>query len=429
LSRLFRALQSRNYRLFFGGELISMVGSWMQSIVQAWLVYRLSHSALWLGIIAFCSQFSAFLISPLAGVMADDLDRRKLLIWVELAGMAQAFLLAALFFTGRIELWHIAVLSVILGICNSFEIITRHAFAVDLVGKADLTSAISLNSIVINGSRIVGPALAGILIAFVNEGWCFVLNGVSYLAVIYSLIAMDLSHVNRRATGTPKVPFWPNFRAAIQYLRGLPAIRRLLMLSTFISFVGFPSGNLMPVFASDVLHGTATTLAWLTGTAGIGGISGALILGNLSSNPKHGGDKSAIRPILTGCLLLMGAGLMIIGLSRTLGVTLAGCLFLGFFMIGAMPMINTRIQHLVDDTMRGRVLSVYTMTFLGATPLGSLMQGWAADRWGAGAVAQVAGAAFVLLALGLIFDARNRRNRRRLPSGPEQRFQQQTSAS
>jgi MFS family permease len=260
VSRLFRALQSRNYRLFFGGELISMMGSWMQSIVQAWLVYRLSHSALWLGLIAFCTQFTAFLVSPYAGVLADHVDRRKLLIGVEIAGMIQALLLSALFFSGKIELWHIAALSIVLGVCNSFEIITRHSFAVDLVGKADLPSAISLNSIVINGSRIAGPALAGILIGLLNEGWCFMLNALSYLAVLYSLLAMELTP-SQKVRNASKIPFTSHFAAAVRYLRGMPAITRLMILSSFISFLGFPTGNLMPVFAKDVLHGSASTLA------------------------------------------------------------------------------------------------------------------------------------------------------------------------
>ncbi len=393
----FRALGIRNYRLFFAGELVSMVGTWMQSVVQAWLVYRMSHSALWLGIIAFCGHFASFLVSPIAGVLADIHDRRKILIGVATAGMIQALLLAALCFSGKVELWHIAALSVVLGVCNSFEIITRHSFAIDLVGRADLASAISLNSIIINGSRILGPALAGLLISQVSEGTCFLINGLSYIAVIYSLMAMNRQKILRRLQVHPPgvAQLVDDFKQAVRYLKTEPAILRLMSVSAFISFVGFPIGNFFPAFAQDVLHGDASTLAWLTGLAGVGAITGSLILIGLGSRRVNG----SIQCIVAACMFLASVALITMGLSRQVNLSLVACFLMGLTMIGVMPLLNSRLQHRVDDSMRGRVLSLYTMSFLGATPIGSLLQGWAADRWGAGPVTCAAGGGFFVFSM------------------------------
>ena len=368
-----------------------MVGTWMQGMVQAWLVYRLSHSASWLGFISFSTQLPAFLMSPVAGVLADRGDRRKILIWVQVVAMTQALLLATLVFAGKIELWHVAVLSVVLGLANAFELTTRHAIAGDLVGKADLHSAIACNSIIINGSRILGPALAGVLIAPLGEGWCFLLNGLSYLAVIYGLWIIHLEqHKHFAGSRNPLA----QIRGGIQYVQNSPRIRRFLAASTFMSFFGFGYAVLMPVFAKDILHGDARVLGWLTGAAGAGAILGALGLSQ-AADPEQT-ERRVYRN-----LLLIGASLILLGVSRNLALSLGATFGVGFFLMGTFPSLNTAIQQMVDDSVRGRVLSLYTMSFLGAVPLGNLLAGGLADRIGASWVEIASGSVFLIAGVAL----------------------------
>ena len=380
------ALKSRNYRLYFSGQLLSMVGTWMQSTVQAWLVYRLSGSATWLGIVSFSMQMPAFLTRPLAGVIVDRVDRRKLLLWTETVGMLQAFLLAALVYTGHIALWHIALLSILLGVVNAFELTTRHAFAADLVPRADLHNALAWNSVTINGSRIIGPALAGVLIAIVGETWCFMINGISFLAVILGLLFMRM---NQRTIAKSLIGPLQQMRDGARYLTRHPEIRKLVLLTMFISFFGLPFSVLLPVFAKETLGGNATTLGWLIGSSGAGAILGAF----RRNSHEVGTDMRQ--------LLWIGLSLCLLGLSKSAPLSILATFAIGYFMMGLFPAINTTIQQKVEDSYRGRVLSLYTMSFLGAMPLGSLLSGWLSDRLGAPGVQTSFGAVFLLAGFGL----------------------------
>jgi MFS family permease len=385
----FRALSNRNYRLYFSGQLISVIGNGMQLIVQAWLVYRLTHSAYWLGIISVCSQVPAFFASPFAGILADHKDRRKILLLVQVVGMLQAFLLAALVLTKTIQVWHIAILAALLGVLNAFEITTRHAFAVDLVGKNDLGSAISLNSATISASRVLGPALGGILIGPLGEGRCFLLNGISYLAVVYGLLAMNLKMQSKEVHLADS---WEHLGETIAYIRRTPLILKFMGLATFISFVGFSYSVLLPVVAKDVLHGSPSTFAILSAAGGSGAILGAILLGNVAH------IQGIYRKVFT-YVWLMGCGFVLLGLSNQVWLSTIAMFLVGCFMMGAFPIINTSIQNVVEDSKRGRVMSIYTMTFFGATPLGSLLAGFFSDRYGAQRVAIASGLTCIVFGL------------------------------
>jgi MFS family permease len=385
----FHALKNRNYRLYFSGQLISVVGNGMQLMVQSWLVYRLTHSAYWLGLIAFCSQVPAFFTSPMAGIIADHKDRRQILIWVQIIGMLQSFTLAALVFAGTIQAWQVAVLSVLLGVLNAFEITTRHSFAVDLVGKKDLSSAISLNAAAINGSRVLGPALGGLLLVPLGEGWCFALNGLSFLAIIFVLLAIDLEPRNKKVRLSRS---WEHLGEAFEYLKKTPMILKFMGLSTFIALLGFSYTVLLPILAKEVLHGDSGTFAYLSSAGGLGAIVGAVFLAP-SSAPQY-----LYRKIFT-YVWAMGCGFILLGASHTIWLSVLAMFLVGCFMMGAFPIINSSIQAIVEDSMRGRVMSLYTMTFFGATPLGSLLVGGLADRFGTQRVAVGSGATCVLFGL------------------------------
>lgn len=400
LSLPFTALRSRNYRLYFAGQTISMAGTWMQSVVQAWLVYRLTGSAHWLGLISFSSQVPAFLLSPLAGIVADRVDRRKLLLWVEVVQMLQAFALAALVASGQVLPWHVAALSVVLGVATAFDITTRHAFASDMVGKDDLPSAISLNAIIINGSRVVGPALGGLALSWIGEAGCFALNGLSYLAVIVGLLGMRIPP--RATSHAPPSPILTQFADALRYVGREKAILRLLLMATFVSFVAFPYSVLLPVLAKETLGGDAQTFAWLTASAGIGAVAGVVTLGN------RGTTRRQIERIILIEIALAGVALVAIGFARNIPFALAATFFVGYFLMAIFPKINSTIQARVQDGLRARVLSLYTMTFLGAVPLGSILAGWLTDRFGVAQVAVGGGVLCVVVALGLLIASRPR---------------------
>jgi MFS family permease len=389
VGQAFKALDNRNYRLYFSGQLVSVVGNGMQLMVQSWLVYQLTHSAYWLGFISVCSQLPAFFASPFAGVIADHKNRRAILMWVQIIGMLQAFALAILVYTGKIHFWEIAVLSVVLGILNAFEITTRHAFSVDLVGKKDLGSAIALNAATINISRVLGPAIGGLLLVPLGEAGCFVVNGMSYLAVVCGLIMMRLDPQGKKIRLGDS---WEHLGEAVRYLKKTPTILKFMGLATFISFVGFSYSVLLPIVAKEVLHGDSGTLAILSASAGIGAITGAIVLGSAELTDIY-------KKIFT-YVWLMGCGFVILGLSHFLWLSAIAMFFIGCFMMGAFPIINSSIQSVVEDSMRARVMSLYSMTFFGATPLGSLIVGSLADRAGTQKVA--IGSGVICMSFGLL---------------------------
>jgi MFS family permease len=391
-----RALRHRNFQLFFSGQLISLIGTWMQSVAQSWLVYRLTGSALLLGSVGFASQVPVFLFAPLGGIAADRFNRRHIVISTQVAAMLLALILALLTLSHEIDhrVWIIFVLAALLGVVNAFDIPGRQSFLVDMVGREDLMNAIALNSSMFNGARVIGPAIAGILVAKIGEGWCFFANAVSYIAVIIGLLLMRVHSPVRVAMASPLEHMMEGFR----FVNQTAPIRALLLLLGLVSLVGMPYVVLMPIFADQILHGGARGLGILMGATGVGALLGALTLA------FREGVKGLGRWV-AWCCAGFGTSLVIFAMSRTFWVSVILLLPVGYTMMLQMACSNTLIQVMVPDALRGRVMAVYSMMFMGMAPIGALFGGALADRLGApltvaiGGVASVAGACWFALHL------------------------------
>ena len=370
-----RALRHRNYRLFFAGQSVSLVGTWMTRIATSWLVYRLTGSALLLGLVGFAGQIPSFLLAPFAGVLIDRWDRHRLLIVTQILAMLQSAALAVLALTGVINIWHVLALSLFQGLINSFDMPARQAFVVQMVeDRADLGNAIALNSSMVNAARLLGPSIGGVLIAAVGEGWCFFWDAVSYLAVIASLVLMRLPPRPQRTSSRSKV--LPELREGLAYVAASPPIRSILLLLALVSLVGMPYTVLMPVFASTILHGGPHTLGFLMAATGVGALLGAVFLARRRS-------VLGLGKVIPFTAALFGASLAAFSLSRFLGLSLVLLLFTGVGFMVTMSASNTVLQTLVEDDKRGRVMSLYTMAIMGMTPFGSLLAGGLASRIGA----------------------------------------------
>ena len=395
LSATLRALRHRNFQLFFSGQLISLIGTWMQSVAQAWLVYRLTGSSLLLGAAGFASQIPVFLVAPLGGIVADRHNRQRVVIGTQISSMILAGVLATLTLSGVVQVWEIFVLAALLGVVNAFDIPGRQSFLVDMVGKEDLMNAIALNSSMFNGARIIGPAIAGILVAKIGEGWCFFANSVSYIAVIVGLLLMKIDRPGYRAgEGSPLEHIIEGFR----FVRRTAPIRAILVLLGLVSLVAMPYTVLMPVFAHEILHSGARGLGILMGATGVGALLGALTLATRT------GVFGLGRWVAFSCGGF-GVSLVLFSWSRNFWLSTALLLPVGFCMMLQMSSSNTLIQSMVPDQLRGRVMAVYSMMFMGMAPFGALFGGALADRIGApvtvslGAVACVGGAALFGLQL------------------------------
>jgi MFS family permease len=388
---LVRALRHRNYRLFFSGQSVSLIGTWMTRIATSWLIYRLTGSALLLGLVGFAGQIPSFLLAPVAGVLVDRWDRHRLLVATQVLAMVQSAALAALALTGVINIWHVLVLSLFQGVINAFDMPARQAFVVEMVeSRADLPNAIALNSSMVNAARLLGPSIGGVLIAAVGEGWCFLFDALSYLAVIASLLLMRLPRRERQARAG--APILPELQAGWSYVASSAPIASLLILLALISLVGMPYSVLMPIVASTVLHGGPHTLGFLMAATGVGALLGAVYLASRSSVLGLG----RIIPIAAA---LFGAGLIGFGLSRQLWLSLFLLLVAGLGFMVQMAASNTLLQTLVDDDKRGRVMSFYTMAFMGTAPFGSLLAGAVAHRFGAPGTIVASGVGCLLGAL------------------------------
>jgi MFS family permease len=382
LSFALRALRYRNYRLFFAGQTVSLVGTWMTKIATSWLVYRLTNSAFLLGFIGFAGQIPTFLLAPIAGVWVDRLDRHKVLVITQILSMFQSFWLAALALTHHITYPYIFWLSIFQGVINAFDMPARQAFVPQMVeSREDLANAIALNSSMVNASRLVGPSLAGIVIAATGEGWCFFIDGVSYIAVILSLLMMT---VRRPAIGRPRVSMVVELKEGWDYVARFKPIRAILLLLALVSLVGMPYTVLMPIFARDILHGGPSTLGLLTGATGVGALASAAYLATRKSVLGLG----KVIPIMTA---MFGAGLILFGTSHWLPLSMIVLLFTGFGMMQQMAASNTILQTIVDEDKRGRVMSFYSMSFQGMAPFGSLLAGWMAARIGAPRTVMICG--------------------------------------
>jgi MFS family permease len=371
---IFRSLRYRNYRLFFTGQTISLTGTWMQQIALLWLVYRLTGSEFLLGVVGFSSQIPALFLAPFAGVLSDRWNRYYILITTQTLAMIQAFLLGLLFFTGNIQVWQIILLAVFLGLINAFDMPTRQAFVVQMVeDRVDLSNAIALNSMMFNSARLIGPTIAGVVIATTNEGICFILNGISFLFVIASLLMMNVSPQQAKSRNTHVLH---ELKEGLSYAIGFTPIRYIMLLLALVSLVGMPYTVLMPVFAGKVLGGGPHTLGFLMAASGIGALIGSIYL----ASKKSVRGLVRIIPLSTATF---GIGLIAFSLSRLLWFSLPLMFITGLGMIMQMAACNTIIQTIVDDDKRGRVMSFYMMAFIGTAPFGSLLAGAFASKFGA----------------------------------------------
>jgi MFS family permease len=380
-----RALNHRNFQLFFVGQLISLIGTWMQSVAQSWLVYQLTDSAALLGAVGFASQIPVFLFAPLGGALADRYNRHRIVVIAQIAAMILAFVLAIDTLAGTIQVWHIFVLASLLGLVNAFDIPTRQAFVVEMVNRHALVNAIALNSSIVNGARIVGPAIAGIVVAAFGEGWCFLLNAVSYLAVVAALLAM---HVTPRVLRADPRSALHNIVEGFGYVLRTGPIRALILLLGLVSLMGMPYAVLMPVFAHDVLRGEARELGFLMGATGVGALGGAL---SLTFRKTLRGLGSVVAIASAG----FGVSLILFSFSDNLWVSGALLVPAGFSMMVQMAASNTLIQSMVPDHLRGRVMAVYSMMFMGMAPFGAIFAGLVAERVGAPVTVAIGGAACI----------------------------------
>lgn len=390
LKFVLRSFRYRNYRLFFGGQGISLLGTWIQHIAISWLVYRLTNSALLLGIVGFAGQIPTFLLTPFAGVLADRWNRHRILVVTQTLAMLQAFILALLVLTGSITIWQIISLTVFLGLVNAFDMPARQSFVIEIIEKReDLGNAIALNSSMFNGARLLGPSLAGVLISAVGEGICFLLNGISYLAVISALLAMN---VQPKRIEIKKAHLVQGLKEGFAYAYNFAPIRFILLLLALVSLVGMPYSVLMPVFAKEILHGGPHTLGFLVGFAGMGALVGAVFLASRRS-------ARGLEKIIPLAACIFGIGLVIFSQSNVLWLSLLFMLLTGFGMMVQMASSNTVLQTIVDDDKRGRVMSIYTMAFMGMAPFGSLLAGGLASRIGAPNTLLIGGFATILGAI------------------------------
>jgi MFS family permease len=365
IPKTFSALRHRNYRLFLMGQLISLAGTWMQIIAQGWLVYQISGSELALGVVGFASAIPALLISPVAGVVTDRVSRRALLVGTQTGAMLLALILAMLTFAGIVEVWHIVLLAAGIGVVNSFDGPARQSFVVEMVGREDLPNAIALNSMTFNIGRIVGPAIGGAVLVLVGASWCFLLNGISFLAVITGLLLMRLPP---RPPNNNHLSPWKQMMSALEYLGHQPELRALLLMALSFSLFGITYSTVLPAFIDKVLGQGAAAFGTVNAMLGIGAVTGAFIVAKWGESGQRGRWLSWA---ILGFPLVLAA--FSINTYFPLTLVLAVVLGVGFMM--TFTLINTLLQTQLVDEMRGRVLSLYTLTFFGFTPFGNLMIG------------------------------------------------------
>jgi MFS family permease len=379
-----RALAHRNFRLFFAGQSISLIGTWITRVATSWLVFRLTGSAFLLGVVGFWGQIPTLVLAPLAGVLVDRSDRHRILIWTQALSALQSAALAALALTNTITVEWIIFLQIAQGVINAVDTPARQSFVVQMVDDpADLPNAIALNSTMVNASRIIGPSIGGLIIAAVGEGWCFATDAVSYIAVIGSLLAMSVTAAERR---TVKGNVLDELRAGYNYVAGFAPVRTSLLLLALVSTMGMPYTVLMPVIATKVLHGGPHTLGFLMTASGFGAVVGALYLASRRS-------VLGLGRVMVYATTSFGTGLVLFSFARSLWAALLLLPFVGGGMMVEMAATNTILQTVTADHLRGRVMAFYTMAFLGTAPIGSLIAGIAAEHIGAPLTITLGGAA------------------------------------
>jgi MFS family permease len=395
LSYAWRALRHRNFKLFFVGQSVSVIGTWMTRVATSWLVYQMTHSASLLGIVSFAGQIVSFALGPIAGVWVERLNRRKLLVWTQAAAAMQSLAMAALTLAHVITLWEIIALAALQGVINAFDMPGRQSFLVQMVeDRNDLSNAIAINSSMANGARLIGPAIAGLVIGAVGEGWCFLIDGLSYFAVIASLLLMRIKPWEIRRSANSMLE---EMREGWEYVRTFRPIRTILLLFALISLMGYSYAVLLPVFAAQVLHGGAYTLGWLTAASGIGALASGLSLAARKS-------VVGLTRMVQIATAMLGGALILFGLSHALWLSLVLMGFVGFGLMQSASVSNTIIQALVPEDKRARVMSYYTMAFFGSAPFGSLLAGMLAHRIGASHTVILTGAFCVVGSLWFTFE-------------------------
>ncbi len=368
-----RALRHRNFQLFFAGQVISLTGTWMDSVAQAWLVYRLTGSSVLLGLVTFANQIPVFLISPVGGHVADRRSRHRVIVFTQSASMVLALALAGLTLSHRIQIWQLFTLATLLGIVNAFDVPARQSFLVEMVGREDMINAIALNSTMFNAARLIGPAVAGVLVAKIGEGWCFFANGISYIAVITGLLLMRIPPFEPRVQ---TVSAWRNIREGFVYVARTGPIRDLLGMLAVLSFAGLPFTVLMPIFADAILHRGPQAFGLLMSSSGLGAMLGALLLASRA-------DVKGLSRWLGMAGSLFPVALFGFAFSRILPLSCGLMFVAGFAMMIQVGSTNTLIQSMVPDRFRGRVMSVYSMMLIGMSPLGAMTAGVEASHFGA----------------------------------------------
>jgi len=382
-----RALRYRSFRVFFVGQGVSIFGTWMQTLATSWLIYRLTGSAFMLGLSTAALQLPMLVLSPIAGVLADRLDRRRLLIVVQLLAGVQALVLATLTYAGVVQVWHVIALSLFLGAMNAIETPTRQAFLLEMVEtKADLPNAIALQSMLFNGARFVGPTIAGLLLALSGEALCFLLNGISYLGVVIAYLAI---RVPPRALSGARVPLWRELSSGFHYALGSLATRRLIVLLAALSLFSAPWMTLMPIFAGETFAGDSTTLGLLIGAVGVGALGATGLLALRQS-------VRGLGRVIAAASLTAALALTAFAISRWLWLSLVLLAIFGFGLIASVASTNTILQTIADEDKRGRIISMYVMTFLGLAPISNFI---------AGTIAQAVGAHWTIFGCGLCLTA------------------------
>jgi len=395
LRGMLRAFRHRNFRLYFSGQSISLIGTWVQQIALSWTIYQLTHSSFLLGLVSFAGQLPLFLITPLAGVFVDRFNRHRILIITQALAMVQAFILAVVVSTGSLQVWNLIALNIFAGTILAVDLTARQAFIVDMVGAShDLPNAVALNAFVINGGRMLGPAIAGLLLTIVSPSVCFYANAISYIPVIAALLAM---RIKNRPIPHAESSAVEDFIEGVHYAVNFPPIWAVLILVALVSLAGLPYAVLMPVFAAEVLHGDAHTLGWLMTAPGIGALIATVYLASRKSIYGAG-------PRIAVGAIMFGAGLIATGIARNLELALIALALVGMGMIVQLATSNTVLQTIVDDDKRGRVMSLYTMAFMGMTPFGSLVGGAVAHRIGVQLTMLCGG--IICLGAGLLFALR-----------------------
>ncbi|MDX6382528.1 MAG: hypothetical protein QOK48_101 [Blastocatellia bacterium] len=393
--RIFSALEAlkyRDFRLFLGGQLISLIGNYVQTIAQAWLVYRLTGSAALLGLVAFSGQISIFVLAPVSGVVADSKSRKHILFATQFAPMLFSFLLAALTLTGRVQVWHVFTVAALMGVVNAFDFPVRQAFVAELVPREHLISAVTLNSSMINSARTIGPGVGGLLVAAVGEGWCFLGNALSFVAVIICLLMMKPTVARKR----PPQRFRTGVAEAFNFVRHTGPVGALMVLLGLISFTGLRYEILMPVYVKEMLHGGPTEFGLLMGASGIGAVLGSLILA-MFSNVRTLGDWAAL------AAAGFGGSLVLLSFSHSFALSVLVMLLMGFTMVTGLDASNTLVQRIVPDELRGRVMAIWTMMLSGLAPFGSLVVGVLAQQFTARRTFAAGGMACIMGAMGFGF--------------------------